>query len=254
METDKSKTLIRLIAILDCFTEEQPELGVREIARKIGFSSSTAGRLLQALREQGVLTQNPLTHTYALGGRVLGWAGVYSSSLDVRTLALPAMQDLHRKTRETITLYVLEGNQRVCVERLESPQNVRIVTRIGKRLPLFAGSAGKVFLAFIPAAQREAILRATPPRALTPTTIVDGKALRQELELTRTRGYAVSHGEWISDASGVAAPVFDQRGEIAAALTISGPGSRFTEEAVQTFIVEVTRISKQISREMGFRG
>lgn len=253
MESEKSKTLTRIIAILDCFTEEQSELGVREIARKISYSSSTTGRLLQAMHELGVLKQNPLTHGYALGGRVLSWAGVYSSTLDVRSVALPAMQELQRKTRETITLYVLEGNQRVCVERLESPQNVRIVTRIGKRLPLYAGSAGKVFLAFIPPEQRDAILKATPPRPLTPTTIVDREALQAELNRTRARGYAVSYGEWVSDAAGVAAPIFDQRGQIAATLTISGPGSRFTAEAVEGFIADVTRVAGHISHELGYR-
>ena len=162
METEKSKSLQRIVAILDCFSYDRPELGVREIARSIDFSSSTTGRLLQAMKEIGLLQQNPLNQTYSLGGKVLAWAGVYSSTLDVRNAALSSIQELHRVTRETISLYVLEGNERVCVERLESNQNVRIVARLGRRVPLYAGSAGKVFLAFLPPARRDAILKATP--------------------------------------------------------------------------------------------
>jgi DNA-binding IclR family transcriptional regulator len=172
----------------------------------------------------------------------------------VRNAALSAIQELHRVTRETISLYVLEGNERVCVERLESNQNVRIVARLGRRVPLYAGSAGKVFLAYISPAKRDAILKAEPPTPITASTIVDIKALMDELKLIHRKGYAVSFGEWVAEASGVAAPIFDVRGEIVAALTISGPGQRFTEDVVQHYVTDVTRVAAQISREMGFTG
>ena len=254
METEKSKSLQRIVAILDCFTYDCPELGVREIARMIDFSTSTTGRLLQAMKEINLLQQNPLNQTYSLGGKVLAWAGVYSSTLDVRNAALGAIQELHRVTHETISLYVLEGNERVCVERLESNQNVRIVARLGRRVPLYAGSAGKVFLAFLPADRRDSILRAEPPTPITASTLVDIRALMEELKRIRRKGYAVSFGEWVAEASGVAAPIFGARGEIVAALTISGPGQRFSEDVVQHYVTDVTRVAAQISREMGFNG
>jgi DNA-binding IclR family transcriptional regulator len=254
MDDDKPKTMQRMIAILDCFTQDQPELGVREIARQIGFSRSTTGRLLQGLKELNLLQQNPYTQAYALGGRVLAWAGVYLSSLDVREVALPAMTELHTITRETISLYVLEGNERVCVERLESPQNVRIVARVGRRIPLYAGSAGKVFLAFLPLERCKAILRETPPKAITDFTIVKKEALLEELTKIREQGYAFSYGEWVADAAGVAAPVFGSRGEIVAAVTISGPVSRFTPDIVQRYVTDITRLANSISLEMGYSG
>lgn len=254
MNNEKSKSLQRIVAILDCFTDEQPEIGVREIARRIGFSTSTTGRLLQAMKEINLLQQNPNNQAYSLGGKVLAWAGVYSSTLDVRNAALPAIQELHRATRETISLYVMEGTERVCVERLESDQNVRIVARLGRRVPLYAGSAGKVFLAFLPAVERDAILKAEPPTAITSSTIVDTQKLLDELGAIRKNGYAVSFGEWVAEAAGVAAPIFDNRGEITAALTISGPGQRFTQDVVEHYVADVTRVAAQISREMGFVG
>jgi len=104
-------TLERAFTLLDCFTAEHPELGVREAARMVNLSSSATGRLLSAMKDMGVLRQNPVSRTYALGGRVLAWAGVYMATLDVRDRALPAMDELHRVTRETISLYVLEGDE-----------------------------------------------------------------------------------------------------------------------------------------------
>jgi IclR family transcriptional regulator, KDG regulon repressor len=251
-ENARSTALQRAVALLDCFTQEQPELGVREIARKAGISSSTAGRLLGSLKELGIVSQNTATSAYSLGGKVLAWAGVYSATLDVRNLALPLMHELHHTTQETISLYILEGNDRVCVERLESPQNVRIVARVGRRLPLYAGSAGKVFLAFLSDERRQAILSTTVLEPFTANTFVDRAELERELKKIYVNGYAVSNGEWVSDASGVAAPIFDQRGEIVAALTISGPTQRFNKDKVEKYIIEVTRVAGQISEELGF--
>lgn len=252
MSEEPSPILQRAFAILDCFTQEHPELGVREVARLTNLSSSAAGRLLASLKELGVLHQNPETRAYALGSRVLTWAGTYSAVLDVRSVAIGAMQELHRRTRETISLYIMEGSERVCVERLESTENVRIVARIGRRLPLYAGSAGKVFLAFLPTARREEILDATELKPLTERTFVDRSALTAELAKIRQQGYAVSCGEWILEASGVAAPIFDANGQVCAALTISGPTQRFTLDTITRYANEIQNITAEISLQMGY--
>jgi IclR family KDG regulon transcriptional repressor len=254
MPTEKAQSLQRVVAILDCFTLERPRLGVREVARKVNLSHSAAGRLMQALRELGILSQDSDTALYSMGARVLTWAGMYSNTLDVRNAALPAMRELHQRTMETISLYILDGAERVCVERLESPQSVRIVAYIGRRLPLHAGSAGKVFLAFMPPARRDEILKSHALTPLTLNTIVDLQALLAECDTIRSQGYAVSQGEWILEASGVAVPIFDSFGSVTAALSISGPAQRFTAAKIAEYILEITRVGQQISRSMGYRG
>lgn len=252
MPAEQLQTLNRAIAVLDCFTQEQTELGVREIARMLHLSSSAAGRLLGSLKEMGVLTQNPETRVYAMGPRVLSWAGVYHATLGVRNWALPAIQELHQSTRETISLYILEGNERVCIERLESPQTVRIVARVGRKLPLYAGSAGKVILAFLPAGRQEAYFHSVPLEPLTSKTMVDPAVLKAELKKVVEQGCAVSFGEWIEDAAGVAAPIFDQNGNVFAAISISGPIQRFNHENVSYYCTEVKRIAARISEGMGY--
>jgi DNA-binding IclR family transcriptional regulator len=207
---------------------------------------------MTALKKLGLLTQNPTTRSYALGPHVLAWAGVYSANLDVRNAALPILENLRMVTRETISLYILEGDDRVCVERMESPQNVRIVTRVGKRLPLYAGSAGKVMLAFLPEERQEAILSSGQLNPLTEKTIVDPEALRSDLARIRQQGYAVSDGEWILDAAGVAAPIFDHNGEVIAGVSISGPSSRFSADLIEKYASRVTQAALQISKEMGY--
>jgi len=253
MKIENLQTVQRTIAILDCFTLEHPESGVREMARLIHTPSSTTGRLLATLKSAGVLSQNPITKSYSLGGKVLSWAGVYSSGLDVRHKALPAMEQLHHSTQETISLYVLEGDVRVCVERMESTQSVRIVARIGRRLPLYAGSAGKVFLAFLNPERCKEILDQTTWEPLTDKTIINREQLEKELVKIKAQGYGISHGEWLSEASGIAAPIFDQNGEVIAALAISGPTQRFSSEKISQYIPEVTHVASLISLEMGYR-
>jgi IclR family transcriptional regulator, KDG regulon repressor len=252
MPAEQLQTLSRAIAVLDCFTQENGELGVREIARMVNLSSSATGRLLSGLKEMGILSQNPETRAYSMGARVLSWAEVYNALMDVRNQAIPAIQELHQSTRETISLYILEGDERVCIERLESPQSVRIVTRVGKRLPLYAGSGGKALLAFMSPKQQDEYLQQVDLQPLTPKTIVDPAVLRRDLKKTREHGSAVSIGEWIEDAAGVAAPIFDASGQVIAALSISGPTSRFTKENINRYCAEVKRVAAQISERMGY--
>ena len=253
MKTDKAQTLNRAVQILECFTPEKPELRVREVARMVDLSTSATGRLMLAMRELRILNQNPSTKAYSIGARSLAWAGIYLATCDIRVVAMPYLEDLHRSTQETISLYLLDGDERVCIERLESPQNVRIVARIGRRLPLYAGSAGKAFLAFLPPDRRDAILNSLDLVPFTKNTITDKEALRQELKEIEKQGYAYSRGEWTPEASGLAAPIFGQQEEVIAAISISGPSQRFREAEVRNYCQLLLKAARQISLAMGSR-
>lgn len=247
-----TSTLERAVKLMDCFSEEQPFLGVREAARLAGISSSTAGRVLGSLKDLGLLVQDAETRKYALGGKVLAWAEVYSATLDVRNFAQPYMQDLQRSTGETVSVYVLEGTNRVCVERLESDQNVRVVAHLGRNIPLYAGSAGKLFLAYMAQDARARFLEQTELEPITPFTITDPDELNQQAHIIRQQGYAISHREWTVDASGVAAPIFNQRGQMIAALTVSGPTQRFGPDNLEKIIQACTWAAQQISKLLGY--
>lgn len=253
-QADKAQTLHRIVRILDCFTQDRPELGVREVARLVELSSSATGRLMVAMKDLGILNQNPASKSYSVGTRMLTWAGIYLSTSDIRNVAYPYLQELHQSSQETISLYILEGSERVCIERLESTQNVRFVApRIGRRLPLHAGSAGKVLLAYLDDCRREEILSAGGLSRLTEKTIVDPDVMRAELIKIKQDGYAISNGEWILDAAGIAAPIFDRGGNVQAALTISGPAQRFTPDVYPDYVEQVVRVARLISQALGYR-
>jgi IclR family KDG regulon transcriptional repressor len=249
----ETQSLIRAIAILDCFCPETPELGVREIARRLHLPASTVGRLLLTFHVAGILQQDPATRLYRMGPRVLQWSSVYVGRLDLAKESRPVLEEFARITRETVSVYVLDGTTRVCLERIESPERVRVVIRPGERMPLHAGSSGKAILAFMPPKLVKQIL-AKPLERMTVHTITNRRKLLQDLELVRARGYATSHCERFDDALGLGAPIFNASGEVIAALNVAGPIMRFTDAEVEKFAPKIIQLASQISMALGYTG
>jgi DNA-binding IclR family transcriptional regulator len=252
MATTETQSLQRAIAILDCFRDIQPQLGVREIARQLDLHPSTVGRLLTTLTSQGILNQDKETHRYRMGSKVLKWGSVYMSNVDLRTEARPYLEDLHRVTQETVHLDIPDGVSRICIDRIESPHRLRWVAQIGERMPYYASASGKVMLAFMPTQQQKSIVKSTPMERLTPNTTTDPKILFQELEGIRKRGYAVSEGERVEGVSCIAAPLFEPAGKVIGGITISGPMTRFSDQKIKEYAKLLMRATRQLSISMGY--
>jgi len=251
MALGEMQSLSRAIAILDCFTIENPQLGVREIARQIDMSVSTVGRLLASLNTLGLLSQDPTSRLYRLGPKVMGYSMVYTVSLDIRASARPMLEALYHLTNETVSLYVLAGDQRICADCIESSERLRVVVRAGEHMPLHAGSSGKALLAFLPPEDIERIF-SKPLVKMTARTITDKESILRELKHIRDQGYATSHGERFEDVIGVAAPVFDSTGKVVAAINVAGPSQRFTDQSVAKYLPELVNSANQLSRLLGY--
>jgi DNA-binding IclR family transcriptional regulator len=251
MPTSETQSIHRAVAILDCFQENQPELGVREIARQLDLHPSTVGRILTTLTSLEILSQDRDTRRYSMGSKVLKWSTLYMNNVDLRALARPYMQELNRSTEETISLDIPDGQTRLCIERIESPHKLRWVKQLGERMPFFASASGRTLLAFMDPDKRDAILAKTPFEQLTPQTTTDPKTFRKELDFTRKRGYAVSVSERVEGVSCVAAPIFDASEKIIGAITISGPGTRFSDKKIAEYGELLIRITDRISQSMG---
>ena len=247
------RSLVKALAILDCFSADRPELGVSEIARELGMPTSTVGRLLVTLHSSGILSQDHSTQRYRIGSKVLSWGAVFMNGLDMRAKARPLLEELHHLTQETVNFYALDGLERVCVDCIESPQRVRVIVHIGERMPLYAGSAGKAILAYVSSALLERILE-KPLERMTDNTITNPDRLLEELASIRHHGYAVSHAERFADALGLAAPVFDATGNVAASLNVAGPVVRFGDAEVARYAPTVIQLANQVSQSLGHVG
>ncbi|MDP9429549.1 MAG: IclR family transcriptional regulator [Actinomycetota bacterium] len=232
--------------VLDAFTPGTPALSAREVQRATGLPATTCLRLLQALVEEEFLDRRG--DRYSPGVAMLRWAFVASEGLDVVGAATPALEALRDATGESACLFVRQGSSHVCVAVAQTPHSVIQVLSVGQVLPLHAGSAGRVFLAFDGGAPP---LDELPLPALTEHTITWVDRLEEAVARTRSEGFAVTVEERTTGAASVSAPVFDARGELAAVVGIACPVQRFEPPVVPFRTADVTRAAQQVSRRLG---
>jgi len=213
-------TLDRALAVLACFGAEVPELGVTELAARVGVHKSTASRLATVLARRGFLTRHGTK--YRLGPELARLGTLATASLDIVERARPAMERLAARTGETINLAVPDGDAALNVAQIDSSFILGAGRWVGRRTPLHAAANGKVLLAW------DACPLRLPLHRHTGRTITSPARLRRELAEVRTRGYATAVQELEEGLVAVAAPVFAADGTCVASLSISGPASRLT--------------------------
>ncbi len=246
------KSIKTALDIVDCFTLDSPEIGVTEISKKLGLSKSTVSRILKTLEWGSWVTRVSTNQKYRLGSRVLTLAGIFQSNNDWRTIAICHLKELRDLTDELVTVFVIDGDQRLCVEKLDSSHEVRQFLNVGGRYALHAGSAGKLLLAYLPEEERKRILTRTGLPRISANTITDLTILEKELAGIRGQGYAFSHQERATSISSISAPIRDFKGEVIAALCVSGLDARFAGERLEEFIRLTMMFAERISRGLGW--
>lgn len=241
----------RALEILTHFTREQPQRGLSELAQQADLPVSTVARLTKTLEVLGFLERVPGTTHYQLSMQLYYLGKVVEGRMDVRRLAQPVLDKLSQDTGESADLFIRHGDSRVCVAQTHGVHAVRHVIPIGERLPLWAGSAGAVLLAYTEAAEVTRVLVAA--HHLTPKTLLDVKVWEQRRAKVRQDGYAVSSEERELGAASVSAPVFSNEGELAAVIGISGPTQRFGEDLLPSHMAAVVEAAWQLSGLLGFR-
>lgn len=233
----------RALDILLCFAGSETELGLSDIAKRIGLHKSTVHRLLASLESKGFIRRHPQTEKYRLGWSVLELVSNVYQSDDLSSIVSPEMTRLRDLLGETISLYVLSGIERIRIQAIESKQPVRRVANVGRRLPLYVGASGKVLLAY----SSEELLEELMTDSSWPPELSRDE-FRHALQQVREAGYAVSIEEREPGAAAVAAPIRGRNGEAVAALSISGPVDRFTPEAVERFAQEVRKSAEMLTK------
>jgi len=231
----------RALDILMCFTKSS-ELGLTEIAGQIGLHKSTVHRLMTTLEEKGFVARDAATEKYRLGLKVWELSTHLSKSDDPAVLLLPAMERLRDRLGETVSLYLRDGKDRLRIQAVQSNQAIRRVAQVGARLPLYVGASSKVLVAFASEEDRQELLR-DPEWPEMP----DPEGYLRMLEEIRERGYATSFEEREPGAAAVAVPIVNRRGEVAAALSVSGPISRIGEDTLHEF----APVLMEAAHEMG---
>lgn len=221
-------TVGKALALLTRLGDYPAGATASDLARQLDYPLSTAHRLLRALVRDGYVRFEDSTRRYSLGLRVFQLARNVSRVRGFSGLATPILDHVSVVTREATMLTVLDGEQQLYVYCNGGPQQVSVVGEPGKHGPLHCTSQGKVLLAFAPDDVREYLLGRLPLERLGPNAITDRNALRREIELVRTRGYAVADEEHEAGIRAIGVPVLDGGQRALAAIAIAAPAFRMS--------------------------
>ena len=243
----------RVVDILELVMSARDGLALRELAAQLLAPKSSLLPLLRTLAAREYLEQGP-GGEYRLGRRALELGLGRATQRGLPEIARPALRTLMERSGETVFLGTLSGDGAavVFVDKVDSDQVIRYAGGVGDRRPLHATSSGKVILAFLPAPQRERILRALPLKRYTDHTMTSLPALRAALEEVRQTGLCVNLDELAVGAAGLAAPIFDRDGLVAGACAIGGPTDR-VRPRLRSLGAEVKATARVISARLGHR-
>ena len=227
-------------------------MSASEIAEKLSMPLSSTYKYLQAFQKRQFLSKNERSNKYCLSLTILKLgllATETNSVIDVASSHLNALVD---RSLETAFLTVPDGLNVICVDVRESPKVLKITTRKGSTLPLYAGSPGKVVLAFKDQPFIDRLIETTGLAKLNKNTITDIERMYEELAAIRRLGYGESDSECVSDVSSIAAPIFDYRGQVIASVSVAGPFERILGDNKQGLIDLVKGSARDISSGLGY--
>lgn len=239
---------IRLVKV---FSEDEYEIGISNLARRLQLGKSTVHRLASTLIEADFLEKNPDTGAYRLGLALFELGALVRRKMDFANEARPYLKSLMEKTSETVHLAVLDHDSVLYINTIASRQAIRMSSTVGARVPSYCSSEGKVLLAFRPAEVVERRI-AAGLAAWTPKTITKPRELREELAAVRSRGYAIDDEQTELGLRSVAAPIRNHRGEAIAAISIAGPVPRVSKKVLQGYASDVVTAGNAISQRLGF--
>lgn len=242
-ESRGTESADRVADVLLLFAQADHPLGVSRIARSLSLSKAVVHRILQSLTSRSLLQLVPGDSTYILGPAATSLSAKAWSQMDVRTIAAPILRRLREETRETTTLSVLVGHQRIYLDQFESPQEVKMVVELGPRFPLHSGASSRSILAFLPEPFLDEAVRHL--RAADPEFHAD--AYRGELERVHAKGFAVSLNERNTGAAAIAAPFFDAAGNVMGSISSCGPVFRYGEEGHEDHVRMVISAARAIT-------
>ncbi|GLW31031.1 transcriptional regulator, IclR family [Actinoplanes regularis] len=221
------RSIQRALDILSLLSEERPLIAVRDIVAATGLAKTTVIRIVQTLEQSGLLWAT--SSGYMAGPGLWRWAHLARRGWELPPETQRLMRELASRERETVNVYVVRDIVRVCIAQQESPQPLRHVVHVGDELPLWAGASAKILLRNASPALLERVARSSP--------YGEGHVRRmlEWIDEASEAGFAVSHGERDTGLSAVAVPILGRAGTVVAALTLSGPTVRFTDDRVAEF-------------------
>jgi IclR family acetate operon transcriptional repressor len=241
----------RALKILMFIARHGKSEGLSEISRKLNLDKATVLRLLFTLESQGLVRQQATTKNYELGPAVTFLSG--SAKFELRQFCKPYLDKLFRQTKETVCLVCPHGFDRTHVEVIPAQHALRLVPNIGSSWPIYVGASGRVMMAFMKRAQVERIIEETQLAPRNAAFVPTEDEIYTDLSRVQRQGYLISAGETDEGGAAVAAPVFEDGGQVVGAIAVRGPHTRLTRAVLESYAPLVRNVTLEISREFGFK-
>ncbi|MEM7257876.1 MAG: IclR family transcriptional regulator [Pseudomonadota bacterium] len=240
------QTLARGLKILNLLAESTDGLGSSELADLLAIDRGAMSRLMQTLEKYGYAERDPASRRYFVGAHLHEMSRHAGQHAALRELATPLLEQLNRDTTENAHLAILRGDHAVTIADVASQHTLRVVSEVGRRLPLYASAVGKCLLAF-----NESSIPGELNR-YTEKTLVDTNALKNNLEKIRQTQKSIDDEELTIGVRGLAVPVRNREGRVIASLGISGPSVRLRMEDTHTHFQMLQLCATSMSRQLGY--
>jgi len=238
------RAVTRALSILDSFDESRPRLTMQQIGSHIGMPKATTFRLVQTLEQAGYLIRLE-DQRYCLSFKLLRLAGLVRAGLPIRDICRPTLVEIAEKTGETVTLNLLSGHERICLDVVDTPSPLMSIARTGEHISLLKGASGKLFMAHMDKATLDAVLKAAPGGRK-----VKRQALARDFARIRRQGYATSHGERVAGLSAISVPLRGLEERVTYCLSLTGPTVRM-EKRQAAFLRIMLAAASALSRRLG---
>lgn len=250
---DLVQSVERTLTILEVLSDYCDGLGITEISERVNLHKSTVFRLLTTLTHKGYVVQDVESNKYKITFKLFEMGSKKVDKLDLLKSSKPYTRMLMESVNEVVHLIIREETEIVYIDKVEANNTISMASRIGKRNPMYCTATGKAILAFL---QEDEILKVwnnSKIVKLTENTITDFILFKKELQTIKQNGYAIDDEENEIGVRCIGAPLFNIKGDVAGAISISGPINRITEDKIDFISKEVIKYANLISKEIGYK-
>ncbi|HXV98265.1 MAG TPA: IclR family transcriptional regulator [Anaerolineae bacterium] len=242
----------RAVIILQLLAQEPDGLTISQITQRLAVPKSTIFTILTTLKQYRLVERVEETGQFRLGMELFTLGSTVVERLNVRVAAYPTLKRLAQSTGLTTHLGIVDQGEVVYIEKIEGQGPIKISSAVGRRMGIHCTALGKSMLAQLPEAEFQLIFHDHDLPQRTPNTITSLEALRTDLARTRERGYAFDDEENELGIRCLGAPIINHQGEVACAISISGPRDRISIENIGALAQQVVVAAREISQNLGY--
>lgn len=248
------KVLDKSLSILETLLQRGSLMSITEISNKLEMYPSTVHRILDTLKSRGYVEQEPQNQKYQLGLKLVELGMAKFHKIDLIEEAIPFLKELVNQCNETVHLGIFDQGKVLYLAKEEPDQNIRMVSQVGKRAPVYSTSLGKILLAYLPKDERKVVTDKIKYTSFTKNTINNKEKLEEELDKVKKQGFALDKEENEKGVCCTAAPIRNYQGKVIAAISISSPVYRINIKKQKCLRENIVRISRKISKRLGYNG